>query len=246
MSSEDIINNISTFDPDQTVFLDYSNITVNGSLNLNARIAKDRNTIILLGGSVMGEINLNLSSVPSLDAEEEQEYLPKYLSESEEIYMVSTGITKTIGLLKNSGLNGSLVLYYPMLSGSQIDPRLTITSDESTTLIKSYNINDIATPCGRNMILIFTKTTSSQNLIVNISRPSYKSQICDPCPSCTNNTNKYVTYNSSDAHPGVFNKTVFISVVVGMAVYILFLFFVIYLIFTHMDNESNDAAATGD
>lgn len=189
MSLTDIASKVSLFNPSETVVTDLTGANVGGNMRMNLQVAKDKNNILLLNGSIIGDINISITSVPHLNAEAEQELTTTaklLLVEAEGRALNATsGITKAVAMIQGAGAKRDLVLYYPLLSGAQIDPRLAISSDETTTTIKSAGFNDLATPGGKGMILIFTKTTSSQNLTVNISRPSYTSQICAPSAECT-------------------------------------------------------------
>lgn len=183
MSLTDIASKVSLFKPSETIIMDYSNVNINKSLHADINISKDMNTIFLLSGLIIGDININMTSVT---------HELNTISESEEnLRSIGASITKVAAMIQAQSnevsvpSSGDLILYYPLLTGSSLDPRLTISSTETLTHITTSNFNNLAIPGGKSMILVFAKTSSPQNVHVNIVRPSYTSQICEPCTTCT-------------------------------------------------------------
>lgn len=223
MSSTDIISKISAFNPSETVVLDFSVLKAKGIVVAapGIPIAKDKNYIILLGGGFTGDYLLNFYSVPVLTSTEvEQEMM--HTVEAETTLPAQDGITKALSIVKNAGVtinkdsNKVLVFYYPLMPGVPIDPRLSVTSDKTTTTVKTVNFDDLAVPDGKTMVMVLAKNTSTQNLAINISRPSYTSQICAACPTCS------VPEGYCD-NDGKISKNVFWGVTGGLIALLFFL-----------------------
>lgn len=213
MSLTDIANKVSLFNPSETSIADFSDLFIKGGMQGEIEIAKDKNNIFILGGSILGDINFSLTNVPHLDSETEQKLISKFSTGSGMRYGTAdqAAITKITTMIQGAAIKNNLVMYFPLLSGTSLDSRLAISSDTTTTTVKTVNFNDLAIPGGKSIILLFPKNTASQNLTVNITRPSYTSQICPAC---------IIPENQCDDE-GKISKSIFWGMTVGLLILLI-------------------------
>ncbi len=193
MSLADISHKLSLFRHNETIVTNFSKAMGEENFKGSMKIPKDKNVIFILSGAVMGEIDFVLTSVPSLSAQDvnlmknTQNSLNKIFRVGSNDYRIGIGVKEgtlgTIGaMIENANRDNSLVLYYPFLTDDlRRDPRLSINTTDTTTLIEISKFQNLATPKGKAMILVFPKNTDSKELTVRITRPSYMSQTCIPC-----------------------------------------------------------------
>jgi hypothetical protein len=180
----DIVLKVLSFDKKETIFTDLSVISHMGDMILDLKIAKNKNNILLFGGSVTGDININLNSGADLSSEDANVYARVINKNNVNCTAnnIDSGILKTVSMLQSSSDRDTLVLLYspPLSTEIKLDRRLIMTYDAGTktTTIKTLQFNDLAIPGGKSMILIITKNDSLDNLNINITRPSYKNILC--------------------------------------------------------------------
>jgi hypothetical protein len=225
MTIADIIRSVQSFDPSETKIIDLSGSYIKGNMLMNGiKFGNNYNNIIVLNNTIcLGSVNIGIQSVPSLP-----------LSSSEEINTnkFNKSISSISNLLQNKDnygnplttslptgkLNNTVTLYYPLLTGDTYDQVFTANNSGNTATITSNNtFSDLATPNGRALVLIFPKTTNTQNYTISIVRdglclqnkttlscpecssctseicPSCTSEICPECSSCTPEKNNGVS-----------------------------------------------------